>query len=94
MRKVERYGVFSYEEIVERLSLPSADGKVSSIDTAAEFIAKYAEFKAHEVLLNRQMMTQPYRKACLILHPDQPTGNKDVFIKLNEAKEVLDKHFG
>lgn len=93
LRKVERYGVFSYEEIVERLSLPSAEGNITTVEAAAEFIAKYAEFSVDEVLMNRSMMTQGYRKAALKLHPDHSKDMESEFIKLQEAKEILEKYF-
>lgn len=93
LRKVERYGVFSYEEIVERMSLPSAEGKVSTMESAAEFIAKHSEFLAVEVLMNESMMTQAYRKAALKLHPDHNPENQAEFLILQDAKKILDIYF-
>lgn len=88
LRKVERYGVFKYDEIVSRLALPSAEGSVSTKDSAAAFVAKHSGVEAKEILFSPTALSTAFRKAAQILHPDNG-GNNDEFIKLQEARKVL-----
>lgn len=89
LRRVERYGVFKYDEIVSRLALPSAEGKVSTRDAAAAFLEKYSGVKADEILFSPTAMSSAYRKAAQKLHPDNG-GDHDEWLKLPEAKRVLE----
>jgi len=52
LRKVERYGVFKYDEIVNRLALPSAEGKLSTRDAAAAFMATHSGVGMKEILVS------------------------------------------
>ena len=92
LRKVERYGVFKYEDIVQRLALPSAEGRVSTRKAAAEFIAQYSKLPADKILIDAIMREKAYKQAATVLHPDSPNfnGNPENFIKLQEAKRVLE----
>lgn len=88
LRKVERYGVFKYDEIVSRLALPSAEGKVTTRDSAAAFLASHSGVAMKEILFSDTARSAAYRKAAQTLHPDRG-GNPDEFVKLNEANKVL-----
>jgi len=92
LRKVARYGVFSYADMVERLALPSAEGKVSTAEAAADFICSHSNFMVERILSDRQTMQKAYREAVTNLHPDKG-GTVDDFQKLQEAREVLEKYF-
>jgi hypothetical protein len=88
LRKVERYGVFKYDEIVSRLALPSAEGKVSTRESAAAFMATHSGVAMKEILLSDTARTAAFRKAAHKLHPDRG-GNPDDFVKLQEANKTL-----
>ncbi|MBX3288419.1 MAG: J domain-containing protein [Acidobacteria bacterium] len=88
LRRVERYGVFKYDEIISRLSLPSADGKVSTKESAAAFMAQHSGVAMKEILFSDTARTTAYRKAAQKLHPDNG-GNSEEFVKLAEANKVL-----
>lgn len=92
LRKVSRYGVFKYEDMVSRLALPSAEGKISSREAAAEFLSRFSVFETSEISENAECAKKAYREAALILHPDNPNfnGNTENFLELQKAKEVLE----
>lgn len=89
LRKVERYGVFKYDEIVSRLALPSAEGSVSTVDSAMAFISKHSSVPV-EALMTPDVIDFAYKKAARKLHPDAG-GSQEDFMKLQEAKAVLSK---
>jgi hypothetical protein len=88
LRSVERYGVFKYDEIVSRLALPSAEGKVSTRESAAAFMATHSGVAMKEILFSETARSQAYRKAAQKLHPDAG-GNPEEFVKLQEANKTL-----
>lgn len=88
LRKVERYGVFKYDDIISRLALPSAEGSVSTKESAAAFLAQHSGVSREEILFSPTAMASAYRKAAGALHPDSG-GDKEDFIKLQEARKVL-----
>lgn len=88
LRKVERYGVFKYDDIISRLALPSAEGKVSTRDSAAAFMATHSGVDMKEILFSDTARAAAYRKAAQSLHPDRGGSTED-FQKLNEANKVL-----
>lgn len=90
LRAVSRYGVFKYEDMVERLALPSASGKVSDAQTAAEFIAKYSDYPPH-AMGDKEILKKAYRQAANVLHSDKETGSHELFLRLQEAKRILEK---
>ncbi|HEX8249009.1 MAG TPA: J domain-containing protein [Pyrinomonadaceae bacterium] len=90
LRDVARYGVFKYEDMVARLALPSAEGKVSTAESAAEFLAKYSDYKAEEILYTAFIRGSAYKQAATKLHPDKNGGSTtDDFLKLQDAKRIL-----
>lgn len=88
LRKVEQYGVFKYDEIVSRLALPTAEGSVSTRESAAAFLAQHSGVAMKEILFSPTAMQTAYRKAAQSLHPDNG-GNQEEFMKLTEARKVL-----
>ena len=88
LRKVERYGVFKYDEIVSRLALPTAEGSVSTRESAAAFLAQHSGVAMKEILFSPTAMQSAYRKAAQSLHPDNG-GNQEEFMKLTEARKVI-----
>ena len=88
LRRVERYGVFKYDEIISRLALPSAEGKVSTRESAAAFMAQHSGVAMKEILFSDTARSTAYRKAAHALHPDRG-GDPEEFVKLAEANKVL-----
>lgn len=88
LRRVERYGVFKYDDIVNRLALPSAEGSVSTRESAAAFLATHSGVAMNEILLSDAARATAYRKSAQKLHPDNG-GNPDEFVKLAEANKAL-----
>lgn len=89
LRRVERYGVFKYDDIINRLALPSADGSVSTRESAAAFLAMHSGVAMKEILFSPTAMSAAFRKAALALHPDKG-GSHEEFNKLTEARKVLE----
>ena len=87
LRKVARYGVFKYEDMVSRLALPSADGKISDIDSALHFISIHSG-RTIEQLRDKPFLKAGYLEAAMKLHPDKG-GDVLLFQKLQEAKRIL-----
>ena len=88
LRDVARYGVFKYEDMVSRLALPSADGKVSTLDAAFQFLSKHSGMTFNEIGRNELTKKAAYATALKKLHPDKG-GNIEDFHKLQEAKVIL-----
>jgi hypothetical protein len=88
LRRVERYGVFKYDEIISRLALPSAEGKTSSREDAAAFIAQHSGFAMGDILSDVNVKSAAYKKAVIALHPDRG-GDNETFLKLQEALKIL-----
>lgn len=89
LRRVARYGVFSYADMVERLALPSAEGKVSDRQSAAEFMASYSDLLAADISINLEYAKKAYRQAAARLHPDKHNGHNELFLQLQKAKQIL-----
>lgn len=90
LRRVSRYGVFSYETMAERLALPAADGKSSSKDEALEFIATYSGMTIDDLRSNPDTLKAAYRQAAAKLHPDRNAGDDLLFKRLIDAKNFLE----
>ena len=88
LRKVARYGVFKYEDMLNRLALPSADGKLSSKDSAAEFLAEHSGH-SFENIRYAGFAFAAYKMCLLKMHPDKG-GDVELFHKLQEAKRILE----
>lgn len=88
LRRVERYGVFKYDEIISRLALPSAEGRTTTREDAAAFIAQHSGFAMADILTDMATKVAAYRKAATELHPDRG-GSNETFLKLQECLKVL-----
>ena len=90
LRSVARYGVFKYEDMIARLALPSAEGKLSDRDAAAEFLSKHSGVPVAGMNGDQLLIKSAYVQALHKLHPDK-TGGKttDDFLKLQDAKRIL-----
>lgn len=89
LRAVARYGVFKYEDMISRLALPSADGKLSDIDSALEFLAAFSPFSFEELKSDIHIRRATCKHALTILHPDKG-GDVEDFHKLQDAKRILE----
>jgi hypothetical protein len=63
LRRVERYGVFKYDEIISRFALPTAEGKMSTRDSAAAFMATHSGVAMQEILFSDTARSSAYQKA-------------------------------
>lgn len=88
LRRVERYGVFKYDEIISRLALPSAEGRSTTREDAAAFIAQHSGLAMQDILDDVATKAAAYRKAAIELHPDKG-GDNETFLKLQEALRTL-----
>ena len=100
LRKIDRYGVTpGHEQYRGFTALPpsssepvsNTNGKMSRED-AAEFVAKYSGLTM-DVLYRfpARYLNDAYRRAAGVLHPDNKvTGNHELFVRLQRAKEVLE----
>ena len=94
LRSVERYGVFKYGDIMDRLALQAADGKATSADEAARIISEFSGESATEIVAYKIRFDDAYRAALKRVHPDnQETGSKENFLRVQDAKKVLDDWF-
>lgn len=93
LRKVERYGVSSRGKTNAHYegykALPSAEGKVSTRESAAAFMATHSGVAMKEILFSDTARATAFRKAAHKLHPDREGGSTEEFQKLNEANKVL-----
>lgn len=89
LRSVARYGVFKYEDMVSRLALPSAEGKLSDRDAALAFISRHSEIILQS-MDGEAKCRNAYLEAAKKLHPDKNGGERsDDFLKLADAKRIL-----
>lgn len=89
LRSVARYGVFKYEDMISRLALPSAEGKLSGADTALLFLVRHSNFTMSELgtWANKK---QAYIDALHKLHPDKTGGaTTEDFHRLQDARRIL-----
>lgn len=88
LRSVARYGVFKYEDMVSRLALPSAEGKLSDRAAAIAFLSSHSQYAADELTTSPENRRMAYLAAAHALHPDKGGSTED-FMKLQDAKRIL-----
>ena len=88
LRKVERYGVFKYEDMVSRLALPAAADN-SREQNAYLFLAKYSGCTLSEIAKDAAYRRKAFVRCLQKLHPDNPRGDNELFLKLYEIKNFL-----
>lgn len=97
LRAVDRYGVTRRAEQYsgwKRIEAAPLAGFANKEDAAA-FIADQGGYKGLDgipmIVLNvRGARTDFYRQAARRLHPDSPTGNQELFVKLQQALAMLE----
>lgn len=89
LRDVARYGVFKYEDMISRLALPSAEGKLSDSESALKFIADHSPYEFSLISTDSAALRSAYKAALHALHPDKNNGAQEEFLKLQEAKRIL-----
>lgn len=97
LRAVNRYGVTRRAEQYQgwKRIAPPSDAPFSSKEDAARFIAEVAyrgEKFDHPTRLvsDEQLRQYSYRRAAAKLHPDNPAGSHDAFVKLQAALALLE----
>lgn len=88
LRAVSRYGVFKYEDMIERLALPSADGKLATIDLAYQFLAEHSGENISKMQTDTAVLNQAYLTCLHKFHPDKG-GDKELFLRLQEFRQIL-----
>lgn len=88
LRRVERYGVFKYDDIVDRLALPET--ATDNRESAAAYLAQHSGVSMQEILFSQTARATAYRRAAQKLHPDNNGGQMtEEFVKLAEANKTL-----
>lgn len=97
LRKVDRYGVTSHGEQYkgwQALPAPSDGGGFTSIEKAANFIARHCDHLPLDISGRFDTFRDAYRIAALKLHPDRNNGDMAEFKKLQQARELINIGFG
>jgi hypothetical protein len=92
LRKVDRYAVSGGGRTKAHYdgykALPSAEGRFSTQEDAAAFIATHSGVSMQEILNSETARATAFRKAVRTLHPDSG-GSHEEFVKLIEAKKTF-----
>jgi hypothetical protein len=89
LRKVDRYGITSRgEQYTGWKALPSGEGEVYNVLTAANFLSVHGGMPASVIIADSDMRKVAYRRAAQKLHPDKG-GDPALFNRLQKAKELL-----
>lgn len=90
LRKVDRYGITKRgEQYTGFKQLAASAGPARTSQTAAEFIAKYSDFTADQLMADHCPICTAYRQAAIKLHPDKG-GDEKLFCTLQECKSILE----
>lgn len=87
LRNVARYGVFKYEETASRLALPDANGKLTSVQEAAELIAANSDYSPNQ-FGDKEILKRAYFQAAKRVHPDTG-GSIEAFSRVKDAYILL-----
>lgn len=92
LRAVDRYGATAeHQQYRGFAELPAPESM--TVEAAAQFIGGHAATDPRLIVMNVDSFRDAYRTAASKLHPDR-TGQADDFVKLQNAKAVLDQHHG
>lgn len=94
LRKVDRYGVTQNNEQYKgwaQLEAPAAGGM--SNEAAARFVEARCGIGWPAILSDANIYRDAYKAAAMNCHPDRG-GTHDLFVTLQQAKEILDRHHG
>jgi hypothetical protein len=91
LRAIDRYGVtLGHEQYRGFLAIEAAPDQMT-VEKAANFVSFFSKVPSDEIIGDPGAYRAAYRVSASQLHPDV-AANPDGFIKLGQAKEVLDKH--
>lgn len=100
LRKVNRYGVSGGGKADAHYTgykaLPPQNGFTEddfADGVLAGFIAHFSDYSPMEILKDKEILSRAYKQAAAKLHPDKTGGSQEHFIRLQKAKEVLEKNF-
>lgn len=93
LRAVDRYGVtVGNEQYRGFASLPPASSQMT-VEGAAQFISDLIpNFSSNVIIESKASCEAAYKQAARRLHPDVTGGESERFLKLQEAKLVLQTH--
>lgn len=96
LRAVDRYGVtVAGEQYAGFRALPaSTEGRVMTVEEAAEEVAKYSDFELDAIITFESVARAAVRIASSKSHPDTEDGGEDSFKNVQEAKRILGQHHG
>jgi hypothetical protein len=93
LRKVNRYGVtgagHGRAQYEGYKALPSAEGRTTSKEDAAAFLAVHSGLNRVDILENPQVRADAYKRAAAKLHPDNEGGSHEKFLELQKNVKVL-----
>ena len=93
LRKVDRYAVTGGGRNAAQYegykALPSAEGKTTSVEDAAAFLAIHSGANRHDILINPSIRAEAYKKAASKLHPDTVNGSHEQFLELQKSYKIL-----
>jgi hypothetical protein len=98
LRAVDRYGVTRRAEQYKgwaKLGGPAAPVAFPTTHDAALFIAQHSTGPRSlpgDILQSADHFRAQYREAAARLHPDRNGGDESAFKRLQQAKEILEKH--
>ncbi len=93
LRKVDRYGVTQSNEQYQGWKQLGAPAGEMNAETAAMFIGGRSNVPFQEILKFALIYRDAYKEAAMNCHPDRG-GSHDLFVTLQQAKEILDRHHG
>lgn len=96
LRRAERYGVQSALLRAGFKALPSTTSATMTAEWAAALLLRYGTTTmdpAH-VLGNKENAKLVYREAKARTHPDTPLGSTETFKLVEDARAVIEQHFG
>jgi hypothetical protein len=97
LRMVSQYGVTKHNEQYQgfkRIEAPRPAAQMT-VEEAAEFISSISGYPAWNLIqAGRQVFEDIYRHAARRSHPDLNGGSHEMFVRLQQAAELLRKHNG
>lgn len=94
LRLVDRYGVTSNgEQYSGFTALPPAPEGMTDL-AAVQILNEHSGYAQSWILQSAENFQVAYRAAALTTHPDRNGGHHSLFVRVNEAKQVLERRFG
>lgn len=96
LRMVSQYGVTKHNEQYQgfkRLEAPKTNGGMT-VEDAAQFLAQQSGSYSTSIVKDRAAFEMAYRMAARAAHPDARTGSHEMFVRVQQAAEVLKRHHG